>query len=312
MILCFKLNKMEQNGGVEPRIFYGKEKMPSELKKYEVNGTHVWVGKLYKVNNIKQERPINFYIRPLNKGDSEQMGKLSESIYHYLKNGEECFIHKHTKEYFYEVFDNPKIRYIGVFVGKNLVGMSYIRICENKKDLQEELPNCEYNFYHHRRNGGENKVASMGGDSVLPLYRGNALNTIMINYRIEQAQRLGCTDCTSIVDRKNRWNMAPYFSCNFNLFSTAIDPSDGGKISLLHKPMDKESVLSCFKPRISIPYERLEVIDYMISKGFVGIDFDKEKGAVLFAHTQYYNQQNYHAHKNYQIIDIKRRFAKAL
>ena len=121
--------------------------MFSELKKYEVNGTNVWIGKLYKVNNIKQEKPINFHIRPLNKKDAEQMGKLSECIYHYLKNGEECFIHKHTKEYFYEVFNDHKIKYIGVFVGEKLVGMSYIRLCENQKDLQQKLKFMPYAKY---------------------------------------------------------------------------------------------------------------------------------------------------------------------
>ena len=126
---------------------------------------------------------------------------------------------------------------------------------------------------------------------VLPEYRGNALNSVMVNYRLKLAEQMGCTDCTSIVDRKNKWNMAPYFSGRFNLFATAVDPSDGGKISLLHRPLGKETVLSCFKPRIMLPFDRFELIDGLIGRGFVGIDFNRETGGVLFAHSSYYTNK---------------------
>ena len=102
------------------------------------------------------------------------------------------------------------------------------------------------------------------------------------------ASRLDCTDCTSIVDRNNRWNMTPYFANRFNLFSTAIDPSDGGKISLLHKPMSKDTVLSNIKTRITLPYNRFELIDDLIKKGFIGVEFDKKDANVTFAHSNFY------------------------
>lgn len=266
--------------------------MEQQIKEYELNGQTVWTGHLHKINGIKQSQSVPFRIRPLNINDAPAMGNLSKTIYENLRQGEECFIHKHTKEYYYQVFQNPNIRYIGVFVGQELVGMSYLTICTNKADLQEELPNSNYDFFEPERNNGNTQIASFGADSVLPAYRGNSLNTIMINYRINEARRLGCTDCTSIVDRNNRWNMLPYFACRFNLFSTAIDPSDGGKISLLHKPIERETVLSCFKTRISLPYNRLDLIDSMIEKGFIGIEFNKETANVVFAHSSYYRTPN--------------------
>ena len=82
--------------------------------------------------------------------------------------------------------------------------------------------------------------------------------------------------------------MTPYFANRFNLFSTAIDPSDGGKISLLHKPMAKESVLSNIKTRITLPYNRFELIDELIEKGFIGVEFDKKEAEVTFAHSNFY------------------------
>ena len=245
----------------------------------------VWQGSLSKVDGISQEKPVHFYIRPLSVENAQQMGELSEAIYNNLKEGEECFIHKHSKEYYYDIFQNPNVHYIGVFVGSRLVGMSYLKVCHNEQELQEELPNSSFNFFKNKK---DTKVASFGADSVLPSFRGNSLNAIMIDYRMSLASNLGCTDCTSIVDRNNRWNITPYFANSLNLFSTAIDPSDGGKISLLHKPMAKETVLSNIKTRITLPFNRFELIDDLIEKGFIGVDFDKKEAKVTFAHSNFY------------------------
>ncbi len=262
--------------------------MTENINRYIVNGSMVWSGSITKINGTKQEKPIKYYIRPLNVGDAEQMGALSESIYNNLKEGEECFIHKHTKEYYFDVFKDVNTHYIGVFVGSHLVAMSYLRVCNNKEELQDELPNSSYDFFGINR-GNNVRIASFGADSVLPEYRGNSLNSIMINYRLAQASQLKCTDCTSIVDRNNRWNMTPYFANRFNLFSTAIDPSDGGTISLLHKPMSETSVLTADKTRIVLPYNRFNLIDNLIQRGFIGIEFDKQNANVTFAPSSYYN-----------------------
>ena len=259
----------------------------SEINRSIVNGSMVWQGTISKVDGKVQDKPIKYYIRPLNINDAEKMDALSEKIYNNLKTGEECFIHKHSKEYYFNVFQNKNIHYIGVFIGEHLVAMSYLKLCYNKEELQEELPNSSYDFFDAYKDNV--KIASFGADSVLPSYRGNSLNSIMINYRLEQASQYKCTDCTSIVDRNNRWNMAPYFTNRFNLFSTAVDPSDGGIISLLHKPMGEDTVLSNNKTRITLPYNRFELIDNLIKKGFIGIDFDKTNANVTFAHSTYYS-----------------------
>ncbi len=283
--------------------------MNFRINNYQINGEMVWQGSLSKINGVRQDKPVHFIIRPLNINDAEAMGKLSESIYENLRSGEECFIHKHSKEYYYDVFQNPKINYIGVFVGNTLVGMSYLKICDNKKELQSELPNAQYDFFNDDRNYGNSRIASFGADSVLPEYRGNGLNTVMIEYRIEQARKEGCTDCTSIVDRSNLWNMTPYFTSRFNLFQTTIDPSDGGEISLLHKPIEKETVLSCFKSRIAVPYDRFELIDNMIKKGFIGVEFDRSQGMVTFAHSSYYQPTKPNPRKLFAIMSHKNGYA---
>lgn len=282
--------------------------MSTNIKKYQVNDEMVWMGDLSKIDGKIQSKPIRFVIRPLNINDAEQMGELSQNIYSHLRTGEECFIHKHSKEYYYDVFKNPNIHYIGVFVGKHLVGMSYLKICQTSEELQEELPNSNYDFF---KNDPENvKIASFGADCVLPEFRGNSLNATMIDYRFNLASRLNCTDCTSIVDRNNRWNMTPYFANRFNLFSTAIDPSDGGKISLLHKPMGRDSVLSNVKTRITLPYNRFELIDNLISKGYIGVEFNKTDANVTFAHSSFYQQNQAQAINLPDIMSLRSAFVR--
>jgi hypothetical protein len=40
-----------------------------------------------------------------------------------------------------------------------------------------------------------------------------------------------------------------------------------------------------------LPFDRFELIDGLIGRGFVGIDFNRETGGVLFAHSSYYTNK---------------------
>lgn len=252
----------------------------SELQKYIVNRHPVWKGRLNKINGLQLPSPQSFIIRPLNQNDAAAMGDLSADIYRHLGNGEECFIHKHEKEYYHEVFNNPDTHYIGIFAGSSLIGMSYIRVCRDEQSLSDEIPGSPVNFFDRRPQA---KIAALGADCVRPEYRGNNLNQIMIGCRLELAADLGCTDAASIVDRSNHWNMPPYFNNGFKMFATAIDPADGGKIALMHHNLSSRAPQKA--NGISIPYNRFAIIDNLINKGFVGISYNKEDATVLFVPT---------------------------
>lgn len=252
----------------------------SELQKYIVNRHPVWKGHLNKINGLQLPSPQSFIIRPLNQNDAAAMGDLSADIYRHLGNGEECFIHKHEKEYYHEVFNNPDTHYIGIFAGSRLIGMSYIRVCRDEQSLSDEIPGSPVNFFDRRPQA---KIAALGADCVRPEYRGNNLNQIMIGCRLELAADLGCTDAASIVDRSNHWNMPPYFNNGFKMFATAIDPADGGKIALMHHNLSSRAPQKA--NGISIPYNRFAIIDNLINKGFVGISYNKEDATVLFVPT---------------------------
>lgn len=265
--------------------------MSKNVELYNVNGKIVLTGKIDKINK-KIVNPVGFYMRPLNFRDAHAMGELSACIYENLDNGQECFIHKHEKEYFKNIFNDENVKYIGVFVGKNLIAMSYFRELKNSTELQEELPNHGLDFSKGSRLdelGVKNpKIASLGADSVHPDFRGNNLNHYMIKYRVALAKQMKFTDCISIIDRKNIWNMTPYFDNGFNMFSSSIDPADEGKIYLMHRPLrEKVKVLSNDIEKIE--FKNFGNIDNMLNNGYVGCDFDKSKNQISFLKTYYYS-----------------------
>lgn len=257
----------------------------NSLQRYTINNQSVWRGRLTKINGVCQNMMPSFTIRPLNRADAKEMENLSATIYSNLGKGEESFIHRHDKEYYHEVFDNKNIHYIGVFAGSKLIGMSYIHLCHDKESFDDEIPGSPVDFFEA---GRTSLVAAMGADCVHPEYRGNQLNQAMIQCRLELAADLGCSDAFSIIDRNNHWNMSPYFNNGFNMYATAVDPSDNGKIALMHHNLGNRRLSN--SNGISVPYDRLNLIDSLLAKGYVGNGYDPKSGNIKFV----LNRQNEH------------------
>ena len=250
------------------------------LEEYTLNQQRVWRGRISKINGMKVAKKPRFVIRSLSRNDVKAMSKLSATIYAHLNKGEECFIHKHDEDYYNRVFDNKNINYIGVFVSGQLVGMSYVHVIDNQKALNNELPNSPINFFDEKPNM---LAASLGADCVHPKYRGNNLNQLMIQYRLNLAYQKGCTDAFSIIDRSNHWNMPPYFSNGFKMFASAIDPSDGGEIALMHHNINGKHQTR--NKGICIRYNNFEHIDMLLQHGFVGNSYNQNNKTINFVKT---------------------------
>ena len=265
------------------------------IEQYVVNQFPVWKGNISRINGEQHANMPKFVVRMLSRTDVEDMSKLSSLIYSHLNKGEECFIHKNSAEYYHQVFDNEDIMYIGAFVGSKLVGMSYICVCDNEKKLESEIPNNPVKLFDTETN----KLAvSLGGDCVHPSYRGNGLNQVMIQYRLNLAKAIGCTDAFSIIDRNNQWNMPPYFKNGFNMFACTIDPADGGKIALMHHNITSKN--NILKASIKVPYSNFAQIDMLLSRGFIGCSYDKKDKTIEFAKNnsgiKLYNRKHVNPH----------------
>lgn len=250
-----------------------------DLEQYLINNTTVWRGRVKKINGVvvEQSEQPHFIVRSLTPKDATAMSDLSSVIYSYLNKGEECFIHKHDRNYYNQIFNNTDIVYIGVFVKSELVGMSYIYLCDNEQKLNNEIPNSPINFFEKRP---DIKAVSLGADCVHPMYRGNNFNQIMIQYRLNLAKKMECSDAFSIIDRNNHWNMPPYFNNGFQMFASTIDPCDNGKIVLMHN--DIKSKKECKKLGISVAYDNFLHIDTLLAKGFVGNAYNSKDKTINF------------------------------
>ncbi|MFV0625792.1 MAG: hypothetical protein ACK5N8_00400 [Alphaproteobacteria bacterium] len=246
-------------------------------------------GRISKYKGHVLSKTLGFYIRPLTVKDCAAMADLSESIYDNLKEGQECFIHKHDRKYYREIMEkeNSDVNFVGAFIGHQLIAMSNFRMVDNYADLQEEFPNHKLNIFSKERKLGDVSVAVLGSDSVHPKFRGNHLNQIMVLYRQNMARHMGATDVVSIIDRKNVWNMTPYFENGFNMFSSGIDPADNGKIALMHRPL-KDKVERITGEQEVRHFENFNQIDKMFYMDRIGVGYDKENQRIIFARTDYY------------------------
>lgn len=258
----------------------------NNIESYILNGSRVWRGHLTKIGGQRLDSPAPFFIRPLNHNDAAAMGKLSNDIYRHLNPGEECFIHQHTPAYYHQVFANPDISYIGIFRGEQLIAMSNLTLCRTPRDFAAEIPASPVNFFD--RPG--TLIAAFGADCVKPEYRGNSLNLIMTTCRLDLAREKGCTDAASIIDRRNHWNMPPYFSNGFNMFATGIDPADGGKIALMHHDLHQPRPAQS-QPGINIPYNRFDIIDRLLEKGYIGWEYNRQSAGITFTFSPEYQKR---------------------
>lgn len=247
------------------------------IEKHSVNNHSVWRGRLFKANGENIKNPIPFYMRPLNINDASAMSSLSERIYSQLTKEEECFIHKHTLAEYQKSLTNPDMKYIGIFVGAQLIGMSYLHICRDSETLSAEIPDLPQVIRTECQNINTGALCS---DCVLPEYRGNGLNQLMISYRKDLAWQLGCNHVFSIIDRKNHWNMVPYFGSGFQMIGTTIDPDDGGNISLMHYNFNRKQRI--IETEIRASYLDFSKIDTLLANHYIGSGFNTQTGEIIF------------------------------
>lgn len=235
-----------------------------------------------KINHCPVEEPRLYHIRKLSMQDISAMVELSSCIYRSLGEGQECFIHQHDRDYYEQMMKNPRMHFVGAFNGRQLIAMSYVRIVRSRKELFEEFPTQNTAFL-----GKDFQVACLGADSVHPSYRGNKINENMIRYRMKQAELQGVFDCVSIIDRKNVWNMRPYFANDFAMMGADVDPSDGGDIALMHRRLRAKNLSR------GNNYTKVSVSDYrrlnqMFACGYIATGYNSEDHALQLVRSDDY------------------------
>ncbi len=243
---------------------------------------------LYKGQLLKKDgkdvKDAFFHIRLLKKEDAYQMLSLSKTIYASLKPEEQTFIHKHEDiSYYKSALQDKANTYIGVFYHGQLIGMSYIKICKNSATFESEIPNQQTNAFFQNK-----KVAAFAGDCVLPGFRGNRLNQLMVAIRKELAKIEGCQSAYSIIDQNNINNLTPYFSNHFRLISSGIDPTDGGKIYTMRALLQKETVPTFNNlAQASVNIANKKGIIELLAQNYQAIAYDQQTKMIKFTKTSF-------------------------
>ncbi len=241
---------------------------------------------LHKIRTLPTEGKHLYYIRKLDLKDIDAMVSLSSDIYRSLKNGQECFIHQHERSYYEQMLQNPQMHFIGAFYGKQLIAMSYLRVVTNHNDLFEEFPNLNISFLGKKPN-----VACLGADSVHPDFRGNKINANMIYFRMKYAENIGVKDCVSIIDRKNIWNMRPYFANKFAMIGAGIDPSDGGNIAFMHRNLENQIAYNR-DSYVEVPVENYQLLDKMFAHKRIAFGYNNATSSLKITCCDYYATSN--------------------
>ncbi len=228
-------------------------------------------------------KDTSFHVRLLKKDDALKMFALSQKIYLALKPEEQTFIRKHSDVSYYQNASRDKASaYIGVFHEGVLIGMSYLKICTDAQTFSNEIPNQSTQAF------STNKfVATFGGDCVLPDYRGNKLNQIMVQIRTEIAKKMGCQEAYSIIDCNNVNNLTPYFANQFSLISSGIDPTDNGPIYTMKIGLKKSHPFNHFTPtQITFaPVTDTKRIKELLGQNFQGVRYDPLHQVMKFVRT---------------------------
>lgn len=243
------------------------------------NTNPIHSGLLSKMNgkSVKHEQ---FSVRLLKKEDVSSMFSLAQEIYNTLGAEEQTFIRKHENaSYFENAVKDPTMAFIGVFHQNKLIAMSYIKICKNREIFNDEIPNQDTNAFKNNQ-----KVATFGGDCVLPTYRGNRLNQCMVSIRLKLAERLKCREVYSIIDRNNVNNLTPYFANNFKLIAAGIDPSDNGLIYTMRSFLNhqKHLIYTPKTTRLFVPINNKGAIENLIFQGYQGICYHPKNKSLEF------------------------------
>ncbi|MBO7243948.1 MAG: GNAT family N-acetyltransferase [Alphaproteobacteria bacterium] len=245
----------------------------NNIAQFKVNNQGFWSGLLSKKSG-KEIAPSPFFIYPLSKKHASQMAALSKEIYRHLKKEEQCYIHQHQADYYQNIFHQKDITFIGVFHQDKLIAMSYLRTCRSQEVFQEEIPCFQGQTFLKQE-----EVATLGGDCVHPEFRGNNLNQLMVEFRLEMAKEKKCEAAYSIIDQHNHWNIGPYFKNGFKMVSYGIDPSDGGKIAIMRFRNEK---IQRIGNMILVPVQDIKTINRLMSCDFIGSSYDTQTRKIMF------------------------------
>lgn len=136
-------------------------------------------------------------IRTCNSDDVKDIYNIQEKVINNFKENEKGYFLPFTEEWYLRIVNNPLKdgEIYGAFYKNKMIAWIYLSVSTGMERIKSFIPNL---------NG---KCADIDGVIVLPEYRGNGLQKILVNYLEKKAKEKGISNVVAEVTLGNEFSL---------------------------------------------------------------------------------------------------------
>lgn len=136
-------------------------------------------------------------IRVCNDKDVDEIYDLQETVINHFNDFEKGYFLPFTKEWYLRIVNNPTKdgEIYGAFYNNKMIAWIFLSVSDRMKQIKSYIPNIEGN------------CADIDGVIVLPEYRGNGLQKILVKYLEDKAIEKGIDNIVAEVTFGNEYSL---------------------------------------------------------------------------------------------------------
>lgn len=146
-------------------------------------------------------------IRLCTSEDVKDIYKLQNIVIDYFKENEKGYFLPFKEESYLRIVNNPihNGEIYGAFLKDKMIAWVFLSVSNRMKELKSFIPNIEGN------------CADIDGIIVLPKYRGNNLQKVLVNYLEKRAKELGIRNMVAEVTFGNEYSLKNLQSLGYEI-----------------------------------------------------------------------------------------------
>lgn len=139
----------------------------------------------------------NLKIRKCNIGDVKDIYDIQEKVINKFNENEKGYFLPFTEEWYLRIINNPKNdgEIYGAFYEDKMIAWIFLSVSTRMQQIKSFIPNIE------------GKCADIDGVIVLPEYRGNGLQKLLVKYLEERTKEKGIYNVIAEVTFGNEFSL---------------------------------------------------------------------------------------------------------
>ena len=136
-------------------------------------------------------------IRTCNSNDVKDIYNIQEEVINHFKDNEKGYFLPFTEEWYLRIVNNPLKdgEIYGAFYNNKMIAWIFLSISSRMEQIKSFVPDIKGN------------CADIDGVIVLPEYRGNGLQKILVNYLEKKAKEKGINNIVAEVTFGNKYSL---------------------------------------------------------------------------------------------------------